>query len=152
MIGGAVTAGALLTAGTTLSAYYLQIPPFQGLPDGFIRTSESIPLNYVEDDGSEIRCRIFLEFERTDQSTVDRVDAAIAEHDWSAFGQDLYDSNPELPDLPADNLGPGDIMGPAGAAAEDFANDVVPDVGGLGTRPDGPAVGAIAATCLPSAQ
>jgi len=151
-------AGALLalTAGTTATAYYLQIPPFQGIEDGAIRTTEPIPLSYRTDNGIEIGCLIYLDFSDSPASDIRAVDEAIRAEDWTDFGQDLYDSHPELPDAPplAESLDPQEPIGDeAFDAAEDFAAGVIPGLGYLGDGvTDGPAIIAIGMTCRPDAQ
>jgi len=153
LIGGAIVAGALaLTAGTTLTAYYLRIPPFQGLPEGSLRTAGFIPLDYTSDEGIEVSCRVFLEFENVDSAGVARVDAAITATDWSTWGQDLYDgiANPIPQPAPAQNLNPqDDVMELYPVASYEFARDVIPNLGYLGATPNGPTLSGIATTCIP---
>ena len=139
-----------LTAGTTTTAYYLGVPPFQSLPDGASRTSESIPLDYDMDDGTEIRCRVFLEFENVDAPGVAAVDAAIRTTDWTDFGQDLYDAQVEPPD---DSSAEGAVSDATVDATFAFAAMVIP---GLGFMSDGaedsPLLSAVATTCRPDAR
>jgi hypothetical protein len=141
---GLAIAGALV-AGTTMSAVWLQIPPFQELPEGWSRTTEYIPLEWVSVAGEEERCRVYLELERARPGDIDALDAAIAARDWTGFGQDLYDS---LPDAPIGPDGEGEVHIAAVPLIQAFAVSVIPEVGEIGAASDdGPAVGAIATTC-----
>ena len=148
---GLAGAAIALTAGTTTTAYYLGIPPFQSLPDGALRTTESIPLDYVTDDAIEIRCSIFLEFENVDAAEVATVDEAIATHDWADFGQDLYAAQGALPPTPRDSLNPQEeVSGAALEAVYDFAASSIPDLRLLGDgAASDPRLSAVATTCVP---
>lgn len=151
---GLATAAIALTAGTTTAAYYLRVPPFQSLPDGASRAAQSIPLNYDTDNGIEVRCRIFLEFENVDAASVAAVSDAIGGHDWGGFGQDLYDAQVGLPDAPADILNPQEPVSDAAVdASYEFAASVIPGLQFLGDGPrEDPRLSAIAMTCRPDAQ
>ena len=156
-VGGLALAGAavVLTAGTTATAYYLQIPPFVGLNDGDIRTSESIPLRYETDNGVDIACRIFIDFSHAERDQVHEVDEAIRSTDWSHFGQDLYDAQPNLPDAPtlSESLNPQEpVKDAADSAVVGFASGVVPGLLILGEEGDGPRLSSLIMTCVPSAQ
>jgi hypothetical protein len=151
---GLATAAIALTAGTTATAYYLGVPPFQSLPDGASRAAESIPLNYDTTNGIEIRCRIFLEFENVDAAGVAAVGEAIRDTDWSDFGHDLYIAQGDLPDAPSDVLNPQDEINDAAVdATYAFAASVIPGLRFLGDGAENdPRLSAIATTCRPDAQ
>lgn len=138
---GFAIAGALV-GGTTMSAVWMQSPPFQEVPAGWTRTTEYIPLEWVSVAGEEERCRMYLELERARPGDIDALDAAIRAHDWSGFGQDLYDA---LPDSPTGPDVEGEVAQIAGPAVQAFAVNVIPEIGRAGT--DDPAVGALATTC-----
>jgi hypothetical protein len=138
---GLAIAGALV-AGTTMSAVWLQIPPFQELPEGWSRTTEYIPLEWVSVAGEEERCRVYLELERARPGDIHALDAAIVHHDWNRFGQGLYDSLPDAPTGPNVESDVGEL---ASSQVQAFAVEVIPEIGRAGA--DDPAVGAIAITC-----
>jgi hypothetical protein len=152
---GLAALAVVLTAGTTATAYYLQVPPFVELPAGSLRTAESIPLDYHTDNGIDIRCRIFLEFAHVDAAGVDAVDEAIRTHDWSDFGQGLYDAQTGLPPAPplSESLSPQDPVGEAATAAvSTFAATVIPDLAEFPADGDLPLLSGVDTTCVPSAQ
>jgi hypothetical protein len=154
----AAVAGAaiLLTAGTSATAYYLGIPPFQSLDKGALRTTQSIPMDYTARDGVEIKCRIFLEFEHVPSAQVIEVDDAIKDHDWTEFGQTLYDAQRNLPAAPprSVSLSPQDPVEAAELPAVfAFARSVLPEIHLFGAGgPDAPNLSSVDETCVPSAQ
>jgi hypothetical protein len=154
----AAVAGAavLLTAGTTAAAYYLGIPPFQSLDEGALRTTQSIPMHYTARNGVEIKCRIFLEFMNVPSTQVMEVDDAIKDHDWTGFGQRLYDAQPNLPPAPplSVSLSPQDPVEAAEVPAVfAFAKSVLPEIHLFGAGgPDAPQLSGIGESCVPSAQ
>lgn len=101
-------AAVLLSAGTTLAAYQLSIPPFQTLPEGLERLEHPIPLDFVETDGTRRRCLVFLEFTNVSRSDLERLDRAVAERTWTAAEQ-------------------REVTGTAGAPAPRTEDEVLPD-------------------------
>ncbi len=149
---GLTAAAVTLTAGTTVTAFFLGVPPFQSVPSGTVRTAQSIPLDYETSNSVEIRCRMFLEFERAGSADVEAVDVAIRSRDWSGFGQSLYDAQADLPDAPTDSLNPQDpVVNAATDAVYVFAATVLPGLGRFGEDRDGPTLSGIATTCVPGA-
>jgi hypothetical protein len=73
----------VLSAGTSLTAHQLSIPPFQTVPDGVQRASVPIPLDYQRADGGSIRCQVFMEFQNLGRTQLRRIDDAVAGQDWS---------------------------------------------------------------------
>ena len=95
MVWGSVAVGAtVLTAGASIAAVQLGIPPFQTLDKGLQRTSTSIPVDYVQTDGTAVRCLAFMEFQHLDGAAVTRVERFVSTHDWAGFGQALFDASP----------------------------------------------------------
>ncbi|MET4703797.1 hypothetical protein [Frigoribacterium sp. UYMn621] len=93
LVWGGVAAGALiLTAGASVVAAQLGIPPFQGIEDGTERTTTAIPVDYVESDGHEVRCLAFMEFRNLDAAADAKIERFIKVSDWTGFGQGLFDS------------------------------------------------------------
>lgn len=90
---GSIAAGAVaLTAGASITAAQLGIPPFQSIEPGTQRTTTAIPINYVETDGHEVHCLAFMEFRNLDTAADAKVERFITASDWSGFGQSLFDS------------------------------------------------------------
>lgn len=89
VLGGCI----LLTAGTSLAAYQLSIPPFQTVPAGFQRLSNPVPVDYVRVDGTRMRCLAFAEFQNLSPEEYQRLDRFVATHDWSGFGQRVNGSD-----------------------------------------------------------
>lgn len=90
---GAAAAGVvLLTAGGTLTAAQLHVPPFQTLEPGVERISTAVPVDYVERSGRPVTCEAFLEFRQLDRSSRDQVTRYLQEQDWTGFGQTAYDT------------------------------------------------------------
>jgi hypothetical protein len=150
---GIVGLAAALTAGMTLSAYYLKMPPFQGLPDDSLRTTNFIPVEYTTNNGVPVACKVFLEFERLDYDGAREVDVAIDARDWSGFGASLYAKHPELPAAPTDSLSPQDeISEEIVTAAFEFASGVVPSLTFFTDDTDAPTLSAVATTCSPDTK
>lgn len=88
----AVAAGAIvLTAGASVTAAQLGIPPFQGIEAGTQRLATAAPIDYVETDGTSVTCKAFLEFRNLNSSEQATVESAVASYDWSRVGQAAYD-------------------------------------------------------------
>jgi hypothetical protein len=85
----AVVGGAVLTAGTSLAAYQLSIPPFQTVPQGIQRATNPVAIDFNRVDGVQLHCLVFLEFRHLSAHEYQRVDRFIATNDWSGFGQRL---------------------------------------------------------------
>jgi hypothetical protein len=98
VVAGIVGGSVLLTAGASLAAYQLSIPPFQTIPDGIQRTTVPIPVNYERADGVGARCLAFMEFRNLDPGQLERVNGYIAAKNWTGFGQDLVASSPAQTD------------------------------------------------------
>jgi len=90
-VGFVLAAAIALTAGASVTAAELSIPPFQTIDAGTERTTTAIPLNYVQTDGKPVRCLAFMEFKNLDAEHDTRVEAFIKTHEWSGFGQTIYD-------------------------------------------------------------
>ena len=139
-----VAAAGLVTAGTAIAGLWATTPPYQELPDGWLRTTEPIPLGWIDADGETEDCRIYLDLERATPALIETLDEAIRDHEWTGLGQQLYDS------LPGSPVGPNteaDVTDLAAARVMDFARDAIPGLGGFGDS--GPAIGAVATTCVP---
>jgi hypothetical protein len=90
VLGGCI----LLTAGTSLAAYQLSIPPFQTIPAGIQRLTNPVPVDYVSIDGTRMRCLAFAEFQNLSPEQYHRLDHFVAGHDWSGFGARLVQNGP----------------------------------------------------------
>lgn len=147
---GIVAGSIALTAATTVASSYLDLPPHVGLEGDDLRTNESVPLRYTTDEGAEVACRTWFDLRNADGALADELDEAIREHDWSSWGQDLYDSLPGLPPQPSDILNPPDELNDAMVASlMDFVASAVPELTG---GEAGPHVSALSTTCLPEDQ
>lgn len=131
----------LLIAPTAISDWWLRTPPFQELPEGWLRSTEYIPIVWTSPDGEMERCRTYLELERADADLLAELDAAILARDWTGFGQELYDTLPGNP--PATSV-ESEVLELSLPVVQEFAREVIP---GLDTPDSGPAVGAFATTC-----
>lgn len=143
VIGALTGAGlvGLLTAPTAPSDWWMRTPPFQELPQGWVRTTEYVPIVWTSPDGEEERCRTYFELERADAALLAELEAAILARDWTGFGQELYDSLPGSP--PATSV-ESEVLELSLPHLQEFASEVIP---GLETPDTGPAVGALATTC-----
>jgi hypothetical protein len=141
VVAGVVIAG-VLTAPTALGDWWLRTPPFQGLPDGWLRTTEYVPIIWQSPDGEEERCRTYFELENADADLVAEFDAAILDHDWTDFGQNLYDSLPGSP--PATSVEP-EVGNLAVPGLNDFVAHVLAEA--ESSSAGSAAVGAFATTC-----
>lgn len=86
------TAAVLVTAGASVTAIQMGIPPFQSLEAGLQRTTTAITVNYVEAGGTAVTCNAFIEFRQLDAASEAKIESYISTQDWSGFGQDLFDT------------------------------------------------------------
>ena len=91
-VGGVALGAVVLTAGGTLTAYQLAVPPFQTLEPGIQRIQEPISVDYVTVTGKDVQCEAFLEFRNLNQDQLDAARIYVATRDWSRFGQQSYDT------------------------------------------------------------
>ncbi len=89
---GVVLGAVVLTAGGTLTAAQLNLPPFQTLEPGIQRIQQPIPVDYAIDTGKAVRCQAFLEYRNLTQRQMDTARTYVAQRDWSGFGQQAYDT------------------------------------------------------------
>ena len=142
-LAGAMALGGVVafSGAITQLAVDLTTPPFQELPDGWLRTNAWIPVEWVQTDGHEERCRTYLEVENGDAGMIEALDAAIAGRDWSGLGQSLYEALPGS--VPADEI-ESEVNLAAQPIIQAFALDAVPELTGA---PGSPGIGALATTC-----
>lgn len=107
LVVSAVAFGAVvLTAGGSLTAAQLNLPPFQTLEPGVQRIQQAIPVDYTTVTGKAVQCEAFLEFRNLADAQMDVARTYVAQRDWSGFGQQAYDlarraagsSSPDLVD------------------------------------------------------
>lgn len=90
VIGLAVT-GALLLAAAATSEQWMKVPPFASLEDNMYRTQAAIPVDFTMTDGQRVHCQSFLEYKYLTSGQARQATAYVEAHDWSGFGQRLYD-------------------------------------------------------------
>lgn len=88
---GVAIGAVLLSAGGTLTASQLRIPPFQGLEPGLQRSAAHIPVNYRDLNGDDYRCQYFIEYRDLDRDQIQQVERFISDSDWSGLGSRLYE-------------------------------------------------------------
>lgn len=140
----ALAGALLLTGGTTLAAHQLRVPPFQTVPDGIQRLEEPVPLDFVEPDGTERRCLVYLELTGVDRADLDRLEDEIASRSWSAAEQQAVTglASPRSQD---------ELTG--GATGDGLFRLAHATIPGLRLRGDeGPRYAGYAATCRPDAR
>jgi hypothetical protein len=91
-VGGVALGAALVTAGGTLTAAQLDLPPFQGLEPGVQRVQQPIPVDYVIDTRKDVRCEAFLEYRNLTSDQMEAARTYVERRDWSSFGQRAYDT------------------------------------------------------------
>jgi hypothetical protein len=84
------------TGGAAVIDRWLEQPPYQGLPEGWSRTTAWMPLDFTTVDGHESRCRTYVDFVQISDDDLAAVNAAIEAYDWDGFGQRAYDALPPL--------------------------------------------------------
>lgn len=89
VLGGAV-AGLALTAGGTLTAYQLRVPPFQTLGTGLVRIRPGIAADYTNIAGEPWNCDAFLEFADVTPAEVKQITAHVQAQNWSDLGPSAY--------------------------------------------------------------
>lgn len=92
VVGGVVLGAVVLTGGGTLTAFQLNLPPFQTLEPGIQRVQQPIAVDYVIVTGKSVQCEAFLEFKNLDERQMDDARAYVASRDWSGFGQQTYNT------------------------------------------------------------
>jgi hypothetical protein len=80
------------TGGAAVIDRWLEQPPYQGLPEGWSRSTAWAPVDFTTVDGHESRCRTYVDFVRISEQQLAAVNAAIEAHDWDGFGQRAYDA------------------------------------------------------------
>lgn len=90
---GAVVVGAIaLTAGASITAAQMGIPPFQSIEAGTQRVATPVPVTYRETGGTPVACQAFMEFRNLDNYSQTQLESSIKKHDWSRTGQSAYDA------------------------------------------------------------
>ncbi|UJP10130.1 hypothetical protein L2X99_17575 [Microbacterium sp. KUDC0406] len=122
----ALIAGAFaLTAGASLTA--IQLAQWQGvsMPEGNVRSTVPIPLEWVTEDGHAERCGAWIELSDPGPGDRTALDDAIRAHDWSGFGQRLYDTGDPVADDPG---GEGRTASRLEPELRAFAEQTIPGV------------------------
>jgi hypothetical protein len=144
VIGVAVLGAALLAAAATSSAW-TKIPPFQSLPADQYRTQTAIPVDYTTTSGQAVRCQAFLEYLHLSVAEADQAQAYVRQHDWTGFGQRLYDAG-----APAHERAEHaqsrvlDALDPALTAVE---HEAVPSAAPKGSATDGASISGWSIVC-----
>ena len=143
-----VVAGSLaLTAGASTTAVQLSQWPWVTMPEGNVRNTVPIPVDWVTDHGHVESCRAWIELRNQDDGDREALDAAIEEHDWNGFGQHLYDTGTTTyPDDLDGERRVGDELDPALFA---FTRDALPGVLVFSEPGDTVAIDALGMTCRP---
>lgn len=90
LVGGLALGAVVLTAGGSLTAAQLNMPPFQTLETGVQRIQQPIPVNYTTNAGKAVRCEAFLEYRSLTDDQMDAAQSYVAHHDWAGFGEQAY--------------------------------------------------------------
>jgi len=84
---GAIAAGAvLLSAGGTLTAYQLGIPPFQSVDSGSERIATPVLIEYTNSLGKQVRCQAFTEWEDLTAEQRTTLNALAQDPYWVGYG------------------------------------------------------------------
>ncbi|MFE6735238.1 hypothetical protein [Microbacterium sp. NPDC057650] len=140
-----VIAGAFaLTAGASLTA--IQLAEWQGvsMPEGHVRSTVPIPLEWVTEDGHAERCGAWIELSDAEPGDQAALDDAIRAHDWAGFGQRLYDTGAPVADDPD---GSGRTDSQLGPELRAFAEQAIPGVGWMAEGAGRTAVAAYGFRC-----
>ncbi len=121
-----VVGAIVLTGGAGATAATMSHWAGVSMPLDNIRNEVPIPLDWVTDDGEHQHCRGWIEIRNPQPGDRDKLDAAVRAHDWSGFGQKVYDwhgstfAEEPLGEFAADVF-PGIVIGdgPAGVRGVD---------------------------------
>lgn len=143
----AVVAGSLvLTAGASITAIQLSQWPWVTMPEGNVRNTVPIPVDWITDDGHAESCRAWVELRNQAVGDPAAVDAAIQKQDWDGFGQKLYNADSNVAgDLDGERR-VGKKLEPALIA---FTKRVLPGVLVFGEPGDTVAIDALGMSCRP---
>lgn len=87
----AAAAAVALSAGGTIAAYELSIPPFQTLETGVGRTHAGIPVNYTNSLGRTVECQAFIEYRNLDDAEQAAIERVASSKRWQGYGQRVLD-------------------------------------------------------------
>lgn len=141
-----VAASLVVTAGASITAIQLSQWPWVTMPEGNIRTTVPIPVDWVTDGGHSESCRAWIELRNPGEGDRAAVDAAIREHDWDGFGQKLYNAGTNVGGDPDGERRVGEGLDPALIS---FTEHVMPGVLVFGEKGDTVAVDALGMSCRP---
>lgn len=86
-----IVAGSLALSGAaSVTAAQLSVWPWVTMPENNVR-SMPIPVDFTTDDGHIESCRGWIELRNWDSADLNALNDAIEAHDWTGFGQQLYD-------------------------------------------------------------
>ena len=141
-----IVAGSLaLTGAASITAYQLSVWPWVAIPTGHVRTIP-IPVDFTTDDGHVESCRAYVELRNAGDGDLTALNDSIGDHDWTGFGQQLYDTGAPVMEDPDGESRVGDELLPALIA---FTKAAIPGVLGLGEDGEGVAIDALGMSCRP---
>lgn len=90
-----------LTAGASTTAVTMSHWGMVSMPLGNIRNETPIPLDWTSDTGVVETCKAWIEIQDPLPGDSEALDAAVGAHDWTGFGQRIYDESPADPNQSA---------------------------------------------------
>jgi hypothetical protein len=87
----AAAAAVALSAGGTIAAYQLSIPPFQTLEKGVDRAHTGIPVTYTNSLGRTVKCQAFIEYRNLDNAQQAAIERISSSKRWEGYGQRVLD-------------------------------------------------------------
>lgn len=143
----AVVVGVLAFTGAgTLAAGQLALWPFVAMPEGNVRTTVRVPVNWTTDDGHHEQCGAWLELRNAGPGDREALDAAIRARDWDGFGQRLYDSGTSSVGDPDGEQRVGDMLDPV---LIELVRGALPGVLIMGERGERVGLDAFGLSCVP---
>jgi len=131
LVGGAL----VLTAGTGTAAVTMAHWGLVSMPLDNVRNNVPIPVTWTTETGHVENCQVWIELRNPQVGDRGRLDAAVGSHDWTGFGQTLYDTAPTADDDPDGEIRVGTALTPV---IQNFADSVFPGIpwfqGPSGTR------------------
>lgn len=142
-----VVAGSLaLMAGASITAIQLSQWPWVTMPEGNVRSTVPIPVDWITDAGHSESCRAWIELRNPGQGDRAAVDAAIQKHDWNGFGQKLYNAGTIVASDPSGQSRVGEELNPALIS---FTKHVMPEILVFGEPGGTVAIDALGMSCRP---
>lgn len=147
-IGVAVACLGVATAGATLTAAQLNLPPFQTSEPGIQRIPDAIPADYVDVEGNPWTCDSFMEFRDLDRSESAKVATYVKDHDWRGFGNDAYQDAQRISGQSPDQI-TSTFYAIVGTRLEEHAQHALQGISVRSYIPDEPTYSGSSISCSP---